>query len=183
MDGLSPCLFRERDAALHGGLEAAELFEDLDRALENGPLDPVEFLTDLGGGFGVAGRPGPASHDLPRPLHLPMRARGDDDLNGPALSPERVPELAVRHAPGPERGRGIVAGIGVDEDGALGVQRDRQLYREAGISLPKYLWGNDLVTPSEIRVSPSVSEGRKLSYPLGLRQKRNRSVVPWRGGR
>ena len=183
MDGLSPCLFRERDAALHGGLEAAELFEDMDRALENGPLDPVEFLTDLGGGFGVAGRPGPASHDLPRPLHLPMRARGDDDLNGPALSPERVPELAVRHAPGPERGRGIVAGIGVDEDGALGVQRDRQLYREAGISLPKYLWGNDLVTPSEIRVSPSVSEGRKLSYPLGLRQKRNRSVVPWRGGR
>ena len=130
MDGLSPCLFRERDAALHGGLEAAELFEDLDRALENGPLDPVEFLTDLGGGFGVAGRPGPASHDLPRPLHLPMRARGGDDLNGPALSPKRVPEPAVRRAPGAKRGRGRVAGIDVDEDGALGVQRDRQLDRE-----------------------------------------------------
>ena len=71
----------------------------------------------------------------------------------------------------------------MDEDGALGVQCDRQLEREAGISLRKYLWDNDLVTPSEIRVSPSVSEGRKSFYPLGLRQKRNRSVVPWRGGR
>ena len=35
----------------------------------------------------------------------------------------------------------------MDEDGALGVQCDRQLEREAGISLRKYLWDNGLVTP------------------------------------
>ena len=50
---------------------------------------------------------------------------------------ERVPEPAVLPAPGTERGRGVVAGIDVYEEGALGVQRDRQLEREAGISLPK----------------------------------------------
>ena len=43
---------------------------------------------------------------------------------------------------------------------------------EAGISLRKSLWDNDLATPCERRVSPGVSEGRKWRYPLGLRQKR-----------
>ena len=76
-----------------------------------------------------------------------------------------------------------MSGLDVDEEGALGLERDRQLEREAGISLRKYLWDNDLVTPSEIGVSPGVSEGRKSFYPLGLRQKSNRSVVPCRGGR
>ena len=43
--------------------------------------------------------------------------------------------------------------------------------REAGISLPKYLWDNDLATPCERRVSLGVSERRKSRYPLGLREK------------
>ena len=73
------------------------------------------------------------------------------------MSLERVPEPAVRRAPGAERSRGVVAGIDVDEHGAARVQRDGQFEREAGISLRKYLWDNDLVTPSEIRVSPGVS--------------------------
>ena len=42
---------------------------------------------------------------------------------------------------------------------------------EAGISLPKYLWDNDLATPCERRVSLGVSERRKSRYPLGLREK------------
>ena len=85
---------------------------------------------------------------------------------------EREPEPAVRPAPGTERGRGVVAGIDVDEHCTVRVQCDRQLEREAGISLPKYLWDNDLATRYGLRVSPGVSEGRKPYYPLGLRQKR-----------
>ena len=41
-------------------------------------------------------------------LELPRGARDGDDLDGPALSLERVPEPAVRRAPGAERGRGVV---------------------------------------------------------------------------
>ena len=43
---------------------------------------------------------------------------------------ERVPEPAVRCSPGAERGRGVVAGIDVDEHGAARVQRDGQFERE-----------------------------------------------------
>ena len=46
------------------------------------------------------------------------------------------------------------------------------LEREAGISLRKSLWDNDLATRYGLRVSPGVSEGCKPYYPLGLRQKR-----------
>ena len=60
----------------------------------------------------------------------------------------------------------------MDENGVVGVQRDRQLEREAGISLRKSLWDNDLATRYGLRVSPGVSEGCKPYYPLGLRQKR-----------
>ena len=42
---------------------------------------------------------------------------------------------------------------------------------EAGISLRKSLWYNDLATRYGLRVSHGVSEGRKPYYPLGLRQK------------
>ena len=42
---------------------------------------------------------------------------------------------------------------------------------EAGISLRKSLWYNDLATPYGLRVSHGVSEGRKSRYPLGLREK------------
>ena len=44
--------------------------------------------------------------------------------------------------------------------------------REAGISLRKSRWDNDLATRYGLRVSPGVSEGCKPYYPLGLRQKR-----------
>ena len=64
-----------------------------------------------------------------------------------------------------------MAGIDVDEHCTVRVQCDRQLEREAGISLRKSLWDKDLATPCERRVSHGVSEGRKLRYPLGLREK------------
>ena len=64
-----------------------------------------------------------------------------------------------------------MSGIDVYEECALGVQRDRQFEREAGISLRKCLWDNDLATPCERRVSLGVSERRKSCYPLGLREK------------
>ena len=75
----------------------------------------------------------------------------------------------MRRSPGAERRRGLVAGIDVNEDGALGVQQDPQPEREAGINLRKSRWDNDLATRYGLRVSPSVSESRKSSYPLGLR--------------
>ena len=55
----------------------------------------------------------------------------------------------------------------------LSNRRHLQLHleREAGISLRKCLWDNDLATPCERRVSLGVSERRKSRYPLGLRDK------------
>ena len=41
---------------------------------------------------------------------------------------------------------------------------------EAGISLRKSRWDNDLATPCGRRVSLGVSERRKSRYPLGLRE-------------
>ena len=42
---------------------------------------------------------------------------------------------------------------------------------EAGITLRKFLWDNDLATRCGLRVSHGVSEGRKSRYPPGLRDK------------
>ena len=72
------------------------------------------------------------AHDSPCPLKLSRGATDRDNLDGSASSPKRVPEPAVRRTPGVKRGRGRVAGIGVDEDGALGVQRDGQLTGKQG---------------------------------------------------
>ena len=62
--GLAARLLLQRDASFQGGLQAAELVEDLDRAVQDGSLDPGDFFTGLGIGFGWADpiveyRPGP----------------------------------------------------------------------------------------------------------------------------
>ena len=80
---------------------------------------------------------GPVLEDRQGPLQLPHGADDGYDLDGSAALPQRFPEAQVRFAPGTERGRGVVSGIDVYEEGALGLQRDRQLEREAGISLRK----------------------------------------------
>ena len=115
--------------------------EDLHRALKDRPLDPGQILAAdpvrrarRGGGS----RAQLAQH-ASGSLELPRSARDRDDLDGPALVFERVPEPAVRRSPGAECGRGVVAGIDVDEHGAARVQRDGQFEREAGISLRKSL--------------------------------------------
>ena len=140
-------------------------------ALKDRPLDPGQFLADPGVGLAGAGGFGPTAHHAPGSLELPRGARDGDDLDEPALSLERVPEPAVRRSPGAERGRGVVAGIDVDEHGAARVQRDGQFEREAGINLRKSRWDNDLGTRCGLRVSHGVSERRKSRYPLGLREK------------
>ena len=175
------------DDPLEAALQPAMLLDHRVVHAADRLLDPVDLAAGRAAGFGGGGAGGggigPSPEGRRCPLEFPGGAEDGHDLDGSAPLPERIPEPPVRIAPRPERRRGLVARTGVDEDGAPGVQRDGQLEREAGISLRKYLWDNDLVTPSEIRVSPGVSEGRKSSYPLGLRQKRNRSVVPWRDGR
>ena len=81
-----------------------------------------------------------------RGLYLEIATRGtkawrfkyryDHDFDPAAAIPKRLPEFAVRGTPGAERRRGLVARIDVDEDGALGVQRDREPEREVAPGVP-----------------------------------------------
>ena len=165
------------DDPLEAGLQVAILFEHplilgADGLLDSGDLAAgrtVGFRS--GGGAGCCRCVGPVLEDRQGPLQLPHGADDRHDLDGSAALPEGLPEAAMCHGPRTERRRGIVSGIDVDEECALGVQRDRQFEREAGISLRKYLWDNDLATRYGLRVSHGVSEGRKPYYPLGLRDK------------
>ena len=63
-------------------------------------------------------RIGPVSEDPPRPVKRSPGARDPDDLDRHAQLPQCLPELLVPVPPRTERGRGVVAGIGVDEHGA-----------------------------------------------------------------
>ena len=165
------------DDPLEAGLQVAILFEHPVLLGADGPLDSDDLATSRtvgfrsGGGAGCCRCVGPVLEYRQGPLQLPHGADDGHDLDGSAALPQRFPKAAMRFAPGAERGRGIVSGIDVDEEGALGVQRDRQFGREAGIRLRKYLWDKDLATRCGLRVSHGVSEGRKSRYPLGLREK------------
>ena len=64
---------------------------------------------------------------LPGTFEFARGAGHGHDLRGQAAAAERAPESGVRLAPGAERGRRVVAGLGVDEQGARRVQRDGQL--------------------------------------------------------
>ena len=88
-------------------------------------LDPGDLAAGRMDGAGGGGRLGPVPEDRPGSVHFLPGPDDGDDLDGLALSLERVPEAAVRAAPRAERGRCLVAGIGVDEHGAGGLQRDR----------------------------------------------------------
>ena len=83
-----------------------------------GGLEAAELLEDLGIGFGRAGTLGPAAHDPSRPLPLPRSPGGDNDLDGQASSPERMPEPALPPRPGTGRGHGLVAGVGLATRGS-----------------------------------------------------------------
>ena len=96
---LPTCLLRQRDAAFQRGLKAAELVEDLDRALKDGTLDTVDLFTDPGVRFGRAGGFCPAAEYRPGPSELLESADYGHDLDGAAALAERLPEAQVRFAP------------------------------------------------------------------------------------
>ena len=135
-----PCLparpLRQRDAALHRGLQASVLHQDRDIPLDDGLVDKVDLAADPVVEFGGAGIPRPVGEHGLRPA---VRLRCPDDghdLDPAAAIPERLPEFAVRRAPGAESRRCLVARIEVDENGAPGVQRDRQPEREVAPEVP-----------------------------------------------
>ena len=96
---LLSCLLRQRDAAFQRGLKAAELVEDLDRALKDGTLDTVDLFTDPGVRFGRAGGFCPGAEYRPGPSELLESADDGHDLDGPAALAERFPKAAMRFAP------------------------------------------------------------------------------------
>ena len=105
---------------------AAHLLEQPDIPLEDGLLDPGDLQADLRVEFGWAWVPSPVGEHRPGQVQLrPGPGDGNDFDPAPAL-PERLPELAVRRAPGAERRRGLVARIDVHEHSTFGVQCDRQ---------------------------------------------------------
>ena len=176
-----PPEFLQLDDPLEPGLEIPVLFERAVIPLEDRALDPGDLaagpLSGLGqaGGVGCSGPFGPVLEDRPGALQLPHGADDGHDPDGSAPLPQSLPEAAVPSAPGAERLGALVSRIDEDEDGPLGVQGDRQLDREAGVSLRKYLWYNDLVIPSEVRGITWCVRRLKSCFPLGLRQKPERS--------
>ena len=115
-------LLRQRDAAFQRGLKAAELVEDLDRALKDGTLDTVDLFTDPGVRFGRAGGFCPAAEYRPGPSELLESADDGHDPDGSAPLSQCFPETAMRRAPGAERFGALVSRIDV--------QYDRQVDRE-----------------------------------------------------
>ena len=68
--GLRPSPLRQGDAAFQGALQAAEPLKDLDRALENGLLDPGDLAADLRVELGRARFPSPVVEHRPGPVQL-----------------------------------------------------------------------------------------------------------------
>ena len=68
---------RQRDAALHGGLQAAVFHEDPDITLDDGPVDPVDLAADFVVEFGGVGISRPVGEHRLRPAPL---VRCPDDV-------------------------------------------------------------------------------------------------------
>lgn len=73
--------------------------------------------------------PGAAARNL-GPIELLVSADDRDDLGEAAALGERFPPAPLRVGPRAERRRGVMAGIGVDEQRAVGIDRYRQRERE-----------------------------------------------------
>ena len=135
-----PCLparpLHQRDAALHRGLQASVLHQDRDITLDDGLVDKVDLAADPVVEFGGAGIPRPVGEHGLRPAVLLRCPDDGHDLDPAAAIPKRLPEFAVRGTLGAERRRRFVSRIDVDEDGTLGVQRDRHPAREVAPEVP-----------------------------------------------
>ena len=86
---------RQRDAALHGGLQAAVLHEDPDITLDDGPVDPVDLAADFVVEFGGVGISRPVGehrilerHDL---ITKKRRRSGKPGHPGKPLTPMDEP--------------------------------------------------------------------------------------------
>ena len=126
------------DDPLEAGLQVAILFEHPLILLAYGLLDSGDLAASRtvgfrnSGGAGCCRCVGPVLEDRQGPLQLPHGADDGHDLDGSAALAERLPEAQVRFAPRAERRRGVVSGLDVYEECALGVQRDRQLGGKPG---------------------------------------------------
>ena len=152
--------------AEHRGVDPSSL-----RAPEHDPAAAVElpgFLEDL------QGPPGQGNPVLALRLHA-VGGNGPDIVLD--LVARRAPDL-VRACRGqdhelerqPDTGMGLRVADHGQSRRHLAVRE--RLVVEAGITLRKLLWDNDLATRYGLRVSHGVSEGCQPYYPLGLRQKR-----------
>ena len=110
---------RQRDAALHGGLQAAVLHEDPDITLDDGPVDPVDLAADFVvdfvvefGGMGIS-RPVGEHRSAERASVRPV-VRGKAE---PGSRP-----LALRYTLGEPHARAEEGGIELWVSGRLGAQ-------------------------------------------------------------
>ena len=112
------------------------LHQDRDIPLDDGLVDKVDLAADPVVEFGGVGISRPVGEHRLRPAPLVRCPDDDHDFDPAAAIPKRLPEFAVRSTPGAESRRCLVARIDVDEDGALGVKRDREPEREVAPEVP-----------------------------------------------
>ena len=140
---------RQRDAALHGGLQAAVLHEDPDITLDDGLVDKVDLAADPVVEFGGVGIPRPVGEHGLRPAVLLRCPDDGHDLDGSAAIPERLPEFAVRRAPGAEcRSAASADGtvIRTRTRSGLIIQAGGDVLNEVGDSSSEAQWEAALIT-------------------------------------
>ena len=118
-------------------------------------------------------------------------------------APEHLPEAAVRRTPRAECRRGHGSGIHIDEDGAVGVRRDRQLQREVVPGAFRRLSDRPAGAEVDVRCrvprTPGPSPGQSATTASGHTRARGRAGAgaawarsarrsgdvgcPWRGAR
>ncbi len=156
---------RKGVGALHGGLQAAVLVEDADippRMACSIRARSRRISSSISDGRGY--RDQFVSTVLVLPYFLPSPDdRHHFDLE--AEVPELLPQIAVFRAPRTERRRGVVARFGVDEDGALRVQRDGKPERKEAPEPPERAPVDPL--GEEPRSIPSASKAATLSASVG----------------
>ena len=158
------------DGVLQGGLQAAVLVQDPDIPSDDGLLDPGDLAPHLLADLGRARIPLPAGQHPARPTALLPSPDDRYHFDLEAQVPERLPEIAVLRAPRTERRRGPVARFGVDEDGALRVQRDGQAEREEAPEAPERAPVDPL--GKSLRSIPSASKAATRSASVGSHGRR-----------